>query len=529
MKGFRSFKNEQKLLNHLREKDLVFWRKFRGKVNVNYYQLIIFLQLVLKIHKISFKGVDGYSFAVIEDNCIRLIEIADISKLIVEYFEQNFDKANGVVDVNAVLGAVVENSYKFYTKNIESFFKIETIELKIDSEKCCYLQFENTLIEITSSGINQIKKTDFGSPLLHNRLIKRDFQKLSDIEKGVFYQFVWNLAGQNEQRFLVLITTLGYLVHDYKDPVNPKIVVLIDQVTGDNQISNGGTGKSLLLKALSYVISVVELGGKRLQSSHRFAFQKVKIFTQLVLINDASKKENLDNYFNLSTDTFEIEEKYKSTVSIPFEYSPKIATTTNHFLNRSEGNSTERRLHEIEVSPYYGKHLTPQAEFGHNFFTDWDDEQWLLFDNFIVHCVHTYLSQGLVEPVNINLEERKLYAEVGLELVEFLDEKIEQRVQRFHKADLYEEFRKGGYTQPKYVPRRNNFTHKVKKYLHSKNIAFTETPANTKKYIELSNGDSKQSQPIQTIVDVDTQYKIVDTPNKLTRFINNINKEDEEE
>lgn len=63
-------------------------------------------------------------------------------------------------------------------------------------------------------------------------------------------------------RYLSLMAAIGYLLHQYKDPANPKIIVLIDQIIGEEETHNGGTGKSLLFKALSYMRNMVELSGK---------------------------------------------------------------------------------------------------------------------------------------------------------------------------------------------------------------------------------------------------------------------------
>ena len=80
--------------------------------------------------------------------------------------------------------------------------------------------------------------------------------------------------------------------------------------------------------------------------------------------------------------------------------SPKISITTNYTV-KGEGSSHLRRVFEVEMAGYFNDKNTPEDEFGHLLFSDWNDEEWSKFDNFMLRCVQYYLNNGLVESKTI--------------------------------------------------------------------------------------------------------------------------------
>jgi hypothetical protein len=59
-----------------------------------------------------------------------------------------------------------------------------------------------------------------------------------------------------------LETTLGYLLHTYKDKTDQKAIIFNDQEIDDNP--NGGSGKSLVLTAIGKIRNIVKIDGKAL-------------------------------------------------------------------------------------------------------------------------------------------------------------------------------------------------------------------------------------------------------------------------
>ena len=512
----------QKFVDHYRNLEMKFWHFSTKGMQIRIYQLLNFLIDILHVCKVKIH--ENTYLAIKIKNKVELIDIEKLSQKLILYIQDEFPNSKGIINKVGILDALIEKSITFYNKNILTFLPIYNVPVNNDTKNTCEIAYGNKVLHIHKDKIVEIDYDNYNSNILLNQIIDRSFVKLQQVLKGEFARYTWNLAGHSLQRFKVLCCVIGYLTHRYKDPANPKMIILIDQVISELDIARGGSGKSLFLKGVGHIRNLIEVSGKKFQSNQRFAFQRVDIWTDVILVNDASKNENLENWYNVLADGFVMERKYEKEQFIPYDLSFKVAMTTNHMIRQPEGNSSERRKHEVEVSEYYGKELTPQQEFGHNLFNDWDSSEWNEFDNFIVFCVQYYLEFGLLESPKINILKRKLIAEVGIEMIEFIDDKIAEGVTKFHKKDMYDEFVKGGFINRKYIPQRNSFTRKLKKYFEYNELNYTEVPSDSKKYIQLITDNKMDEITTQTIKDKDTNYTIVDTDNKLKRLDNKLKK-----
>jgi hypothetical protein len=114
----------------------------------------------------------------------------------------------------------------------------------------------------------------------------------------------------------------------------------------------------------------------------------------------------------------EVEKKNQQSFYIKYDKSPKLIITSNYII-QGTGASHERRRIEIELKQYYKPDFSPRDEFGHNLYDDWSDEQWNLFDNYMMWCVQQYLLHGVAKPVNKNLSLKKLKNQVPDTFIEW--------------------------------------------------------------------------------------------------------------
>ncbi|WP_034885971.1 primase-helicase family protein [Gillisia sp. JM1] len=515
----KSYLHARDFVAQLEKENLVFWYYKKGSIHLKYYILIRFINKILGVYLVDIYGTKY--MCEVTNNRIQLIEGTELSKLIVNYVEQYFPNSSNEFNRYDLLDIITETSNISLEKKALSFLPQITAPTKHDSKDYCNLFYQDRIIRITAYSVQSICYDKFDSMVFESSVLPRCYRRKLKRSRGEFKQFVWNISGSKKQRYMSLMAALGYLMHQYKDPANPRIIVLIDQIIGELETHNGGTGKSLLFGALAHMRNVVEISGKR-KGSARFLMQSVNSFSDIIFVNDVGKYESIENWYNYASDKFIIEKKYKTEIVIPADQSPKICITTNHMIRRPEGNSSSRRLSEYEVSDYYGAQRNPQDEFGHSLFYDWDEVQWELFDDFMIDCVQLFLQNGLISPPKINIEKRKLLLEVGTELKEFLDEKMAQGQKKFHKKDTYDEFRKGGFISGKYLPMRNAFTRKVKKYMEYNHISYREIPSDSKLYVEIITEDTIEKESVKSLKDFDTDYKLVDTENKFNRMSNSL-------
>ena len=173
-----------------------------------------------------------------------------------------------------------------------------------------------------------------------------------------------------------------------------------------------------------------------------------------------------------------IENKGQRPFVIPFSNSPKILASTNYTI-RGQGSSFRDRLFEIEFSDFYNEGHRPIDDFERRFFDDWDDLEWNKFYNFMFECAKIYLSEGLIYPINVNLQLRKLIDSSSREFVEFMDE--QNLSEGENKKTLYERFQRA---YPDFLNLRSNtFTKWIKNYCSLKGLKLYENRSNGKTYI----------------------------------------------
>ncbi|WP_151086818.1 BT4734/BF3469 family protein [Hymenobacter baengnokdamensis] len=325
-----------------------------------------------------------------------------------------------------------------------------------DTVSRAYLFYRNAVVVATKDGPELLPYRELAGLVWAEQLIEREFSLLSreDIEKGEFFLFLFNLAGKEQARFKALRLFLGYYLHGYKDPSNPKVGVLLDEGLGPEGQANGGTGKSLLFEALRQLVPIVAIDGRGYDPRNSKELQEVKDSTRVVFFDDWAPSLPFERLFSMATGTLVVDRHYLGKQSYPYAVSPKFGITTNGVLT-GQGGSHDRRRFEVEIAPYYGPHRQPRDEFGHNFFDGWDAQEWARFDALMVLACCEFLGTGgrLASPVSVGLEQRRLLAATSAGFVEFMD--AQPRGVRLYRTALLSEFRTAeGYDERGMTPHR---------------------------------------------------------------------------
>ncbi|MEQ3663774.1 hypothetical protein [Olleya sp.] len=484
---------------------------------------------------INFLTELGFMYALI-NNCYQIVRLvenivytvkdkAEIIKVAKQWLVSSSvdNKIDGIY-IDQILSAWLNKTPQLFSKLNLKFLSILTIKPHFDTKEACYLYFENTIVKITKDNFSLIDYIDIDGFVFEEQIIKRVFNPNminKQFRRSNFSQFVYNISGKNIKRSKSFISLIGYLLHRYKKASESKAIILLDQSINELNAALGGTGKSLLIRSLSYFRELCEIPGKDFNSKSQFSFQRATPLTNIVSINDVKADFNFESLYGRITDNFTINRKFKQEIEIDFERSPKLILSSNYMIKAPSGHSTERRKYEIELSEHYGAHLTVQDDFNQQFFEEWDVFEWNEVTLFIIFCIRYYLNHGLVEAQPLNLMERRLISELGPDLLDFLDEKFASKL-KHHKKELFNEFKNGGYVDRRYAPTQRTFTVKLKKYCEYNNLNYKETPSNSKAFIEIISDEPEQE--LLTIDDVHTDYSVVDTRNLMTRLVNKMTK-----
>lgn len=380
------------------------------------------------------------------------------------------------------------NNTSYFKPDFLSMLSTTDINIKEDTKDVCFLYYKNCVVEITSTSIKEIDYIDIDGYVWKRQIIDRDFNKF-DHHPSVFRKFLWLIAGQNVQKYNSFKSVIGYLLHSFKTSANNKAIIFNDETISENP--NGGSGKGLFWNALKNMKKVASIDGKTFEFTKSFPYQTVSTDTQLLVFDDVKKNFNFESLFSLITEGITLEYKGQDAISIPVEKSPKVLITTNYTIG-GVGGSFERRKFEVEMSSYFNYKHTPLDEFGHMLFTDWDKEEWLRFDNFMINCSQYYLQNGLVSHDFNNLEVRKFIKETSFEFYEWSSDSdnIPMGI-RLDKNELFIKFTNEYQDFKKWLSQKR-FTKWLELYGSFYNIEYNQGRTHTSRYIEFIKDGQQQ-------------------------------------
>lgn len=413
----------------------IFWTKNdRGVVKIVHIQFKHFLE-DNGFYKYCPEGGKNYVFVKVTNNLIDHTSEKEIKDFVLSHLMD--------LDDPGVYNYFADNT-RFFKEEFLSMLNTIDIYFIEDQKNIAYLYYRNCAVKITKEDVSPIDYLDLGGYVWKDHVIDRNFNHCRVGTNCNFKKFVSNICGSDQTRVDSMESTIGFMLHAYKNLSYCPAVILNDEVISDNP--EGGTGKGLFMNALSQMKKVVTIDGKSFTFERSFAYQLVSADTQILVFDDVKKHFDFERLFSVVTEGLTLEKKNKDAIKIPFHKSPKIAITTNYAI-KGAGNSFARRKWELELHQYYSKNFTPLDEFGKLMFGDWDDDEWCEFDNYMIGCLQGYLATGLVKSKFVNLKIRQLSAETSHDFIEWcglVDNSEPNRLlepgERRYKQDLYMEF-----------------------------------------------------------------------------------------
>ena len=411
-----------------------FWEKSqKGKIKIIHFYFKNFLE-DNGFYKFNPQGSKNYVFVRVINNLIDHTSEKEIKDFVLDYLLQ--------LDDISIYNYFAENTRYFREDFLTLLSSIDVFFIE-DTKETAYLYFMNCAVKITYNEINLIDYLDLGGYVWKDHVIDREFT-LCHVQECDYKKFIHNICGEDDSRISSMESTIGFLMHGYKNLSYCPATILNDEVISDNP--EGGTGKGLFMNGLAKMKKLVVIDGKSFTFERSFAYQLVSADTQILCFDDVKRAFDFERLFSVVTEGLTLEKKNKDAIKIPFAKSPKVAITTNYAI-KGKGTSFERRKWELELSQHYTKEFTPLVEFGKLMFGDWDDEEWCQFDNYMINCLQGYLKTGLLKSEFVNLKIRKLSAETCHEFVEWCgllqnsSENTKLRPNnRIYKTDLYNDF-----------------------------------------------------------------------------------------
>jgi len=367
------------------------------------------------------------TFVLIKENKVRLSSVEQIKDFVLKYLE-----SRGEI---SVWNYCSRSTYLFS----ENFLNmIDSIDVKMlqDTKTESFIPFQNGVVVVTKDKIEMKQFIDVDGYIWENQILNRDFVKVDD-HKNDFQDFIYKVSNQDENRTIALETTLGYLMHTFKDKTEQKAIIFNDQEIDDN--ANGGSGKSLMLTAINYFRNLVTVDGKQFNSmKNDFVYQRVNLDTQILAFDDVKKNFDFEQLFSVVSQGITVNRKNKDEIYIPFERSPKIVITTNYVISGA-GSSHDRRRHELEFFQYFNAQHSPLKEYGRLLFDSWSSDDWSRFDNYMISNVQKYLNEGLTKTTSINADTKRFIQATCKDFFEFVREgNIQLDVYCYNQSKLHD-------------------------------------------------------------------------------------------
>lgn len=414
--------------------NVIFWSKSdRGVVKIIH---ILFKQFLEDngFFKYCPSESKDFVFVKVKNNLIDHTTEKEIKDFVLNYLLELNDIA--------VYNYFADNT-RFFKEEFLSMIKTIDAFFISDTKETSYLYYLNCAVKVTQDNIEAIDYLDLGALVWRQHVIPREYTICSFSKTFDYVRFIANICANDEARIQTMETTIGFLMHGFKNMSYCPAVILNDEVISENPM--GGTGKGIFMTALGHIKKLVQIDGKTFSFDKTFPYQRVSADTQILCFDDVGNFD-FERLFSVITEGITTEKKNKDEIRIPFEKSPKIAITTNYAI-KGAGNSFERRKWEVELHQYYSMNFTPYDEFGRFMFGEWDDGDWCEFDNYMIYCLQLYMYKGLVKSKFVNLNIRQLSAATSHEFIEWvglLDKSTDSSPLplefRLYKQDLYNEF-----------------------------------------------------------------------------------------
>ncbi|MCC7157931.1 MAG: hypothetical protein B6D44_16315 [Ignavibacteriales bacterium UTCHB2] len=376
----------------------------------------------------------GHLFVRIVNNIVTEIDTIQVKDFVLNYlYTLSIEEFEGI-SRSQIIDALMKGATVFFANQFFEFLITRNVIFKRDAAYESFLFFQNGYVSVTKNSVQLVDYKDMTGNIWEKQIIEREYAPV--LLRSDYEDFLHNICRKNVQRTKALMSGIGYLLHNFRDPNNAKAVIFIDEKKSEG--AYGRSGKGLVIKAVSKIRTVIIEDGRNFNIGKNFAFQRVNADTNIVAIEDMREKFPFDRLFSIITEGLTIEKKNVVEIFIPFPESPKIVISSN-FTIQGVDDSTWDRQFIVEFSDHYNKRNRPIDEFGKLFFDGWTVNEWRAFDNFMIQCIQLYLKEGLVTYEYVNLEQKQLIDETCDEFAEYCSS-IELN-HEYNKKELFDNFK----------------------------------------------------------------------------------------
>ena len=263
-----------------------FWTKSeKGTIKIVHILFKTFLE-DNGFYKFCPEGNKNYVFVKVTNNLIDHTSDKEIKDFILNYLIELDDLS-------------IYNHFADHVRYFKEDFLtlLSTIDIYFieDTKDASYLYYRNCAVKITNNSVEPIDYIDLGGYVWKDHVIDRKFTICES--NSVYGDFISRICGDDESRIRTMESTIGFMMHGYKNLSYCPAVILNDEIISDNP--EGGTGKGLFMNALSQMKKLVVIDGKQFAFERSFPYQLVSADTQILCFDDVKKHFDFERLFSV--------------------------------------------------------------------------------------------------------------------------------------------------------------------------------------------------------------------------------------
>lgn len=324
--------------------------------------------------------------------------------------------------VCSVYEAFIQRSGKF---TIERLPILEEGRMLKSSKGVAYKFYQNCYVKVTAGGVETFDYEN--APFLFFASQQQPREFTIGPESGCYVEFLRLALDRTDQ---YIHQCIGYLAHEYKDEEGGYIIVLSEMV--EDPKDGGGSGKNIFSALLKHTISWKSVPASQIQFTEKFlnSWNGERVLS----ISDLKKNFDFEFLKDLSTNDGILKKLFKDEVSVQSSEMPKLILSTNFAANISDGG-LKRRIRSLEFTDFFTRCGGIRKHFNKMFTSEWTDEDWSGFDNFIINSIHVFLkSDGHIGEVDLTASgwNKQFSMMYGQQTFQFIAENIDGWIRQQH-------------------------------------------------------------------------------------------------
>lgn len=278
---------------------------------------------------------------------------------------------------------------------------------------------ERTDLNVDESNFPDIDKYDI--KINDNFIFVQFLRDLSRIHwrKEIERKEELTIVEKKEENLMLanLMFVLGYHCAQFKDPGKAWLTLLQDYLISAVGTASGGSGKSLLSKAITFCRASFYKGGKKMGDKNvwQFFYDGLTEFHDFIEVDDMHEFADFTQLYTDITGAREVNPKNYTAIVLNYEDSGKMLVSYNYTLPNTDA-STYRRLLNCAVSDYYHERTkvndyresrSPLTKFNRRLYDDFTEEEWVKFYNLIAYCIQLQQRFYKIQPNMTNLDKQQ--------------------------------------------------------------------------------------------------------------------------